>query len=477
MPYSVVSLPFGSGLDSKTDPKMVEAPKPVLLQDCIFTNTKRVLKRNGYNTATKNIVGGGTWSSPTMTKSYNNESLLAALSSVQAGQRLFSYSEDLNAWQDKGQYQSIGVSKQTINALQYSFEAETPSVTDSFGTYNSSCVVIGNIALFVFDGMSVFGYANTTNATYITVVDLETGVHLADTIQITNALGFSKAAVLANNTFAVFYISSTTTNHIYGRVITVTKAGGVVIGSEVNVGNCQTESSISGVQFPYSYDVVTTTSGCILALANLASSSIVKLYSLTVSLTTAASVNVTTSGNITSVSTFLDSSGNVWVYYASGGSALYYFIYSSSLSLVLGVTEINSGLANITQIMAINTSAVTQDVYFSQYVYTTTTASVIIPNISIAGVTNTGTVVLTDTVIQGCDLYGKSFVSGGISYFPVITLSQSNSTGFLINSTEGTAVAKFLQTSAEGIYQAGYGITGSTIVAASLVGGEIPWIY
>jgi hypothetical protein len=74
---TTVSIPFGSGADTKTDPKMLSAPKLTLLQDAIFTNRDRVTKRNGYDVSTKALVGGGNFSSPKMVSSYKNELVCA----------------------------------------------------------------------------------------------------------------------------------------------------------------------------------------------------------------------------------------------------------------------------------------------------------------------------------------------------------------------------------------------------------------
>jgi hypothetical protein len=466
--YQTVSLPFGAGVDTKTDPKMLTPPKVTRLQDGVFTNYQRISKRPGKNAMTTSLVGGGTWSNPTMDASYRNELLLAATTAN--GQRLLSYSQALGAWQDRGKYISIGVNKTIVNNLQYIFAGETTAPSNSFGTYNSSFVASGNIGLFAFDGMSVYGAKNATNATFITVVDLETGAHLADSVQIINALGFSKAAILGASTLAVFYISSSTSNELCVRIISVSAGGGVSVGPEQTIGPCSTGSS---GQFPYSYDYMPTNSGAIVAVASEAGG-VIDLYAINTSGGTTISIGIAVSGNITCVSITPDNTGNAWIYWVAGGANLYYAIYSPTLSAILTATKIVGSLSNVMQVTALPVVTSRQSVYFSQYVYTSTTSSVIISNISTVSVTSAGSIGSVSTPLYGADIYGKPFTVNSRSYLPCITLSQSQSTGFLVDTTDYIAAAKFLQTSAEGVYQAGLGITGGmTNPPAVLIGGRL----
>ena len=115
--YQTISLPFSAGLDTKTDSKMLAPPK--LLRFCrmrFLPISSESLSCHGYINMTTTVMTGGNWSSPKMVKSYRNELLLAATTSK--GQRLLSYSQALNAWQDKGKYLSVKVSKEVISSPQ-----------------------------------------------------------------------------------------------------------------------------------------------------------------------------------------------------------------------------------------------------------------------------------------------------------------------------------------------------------------------
>lgn len=467
MAYEVVSLPFGPGLDTKTDPKMLDAVKLVLLQDCVFTNAKRLTKRPGYNEFTNALVGGGIWSNPTMTANYNNELLLAA--STTNGPRLLSWSEDLNAWQDKGQYQSVAVSKEIV--FSSGFTATSSGSTISTAGSNTSGAVAENLALFAWDYYPTYGEASDDNATYFSVVDLETGVHLVDNVQIQNALGFSKAIVLGASTFAVAYISSTASNSLRFRIITVTSSG-VTVGSEITIGTCGAQDE---TQFPYCYDYVQTSAGGTFAVANYISSA-VDLYLFASAGTLTASASIATTGDIIPVSINQDPSGNFWIYWALDGTTLWYSILSSNLgTAILSTTVIKDDLANIMQITANPTSS-QQIVYYSTYVYATgglgLSVGAIYPTISSAVVNVSGSTPAFGIVLQGLDIYGKVFSINSRVYLPIVSLSYgAGATGFILDVVNQLPVAKFLQTAAEGLYSAGATTDGSYVVNGNALNG------
>lgn len=468
MGYEVVSVPFGAGLDTKTDPKMVDPPRPVLLQDAIFTNPKRILKRNGYDLMTNALIGGGTWSSPTLVKSYRNELVLAALDSASIP-RLLSYSETEGAWNNQGNYASVAVSKTIVNTDTFAGSQTSANPLNPSGTANTSAVVIGNIALYVFDQIpkapSNYGVVTTDGATYISVVDLSTGVHLADSVQITNSLGFSKAAILGSSTFAVFYVKDASGPSVCVRIITVSSSG-VSIGSETVLSLIDSHGSWPNTtQFPVCYDYSTTAGGCLLAFAFAGS---VKIFQLDTTGAAVFSVNITTTSQVNPITTCLGSDGNVWIYWISNGSTLDYAIYTPTLSAVLTKTAISGSMpSNIMQLSAQpvpSHTATQQTVYISSYEYPSGAASQAInPRISSATVNSSGTTTASIAVyLYGFDIYGKTFAINSRYYLPIVSLSfGAGATAFILDTALTLPVSKFLLTEAEGLYQAGFTSGGS----------------
>lgn len=473
-----VSINFGQGMDTKTDPKMVVSGKLQLLQDAIFTNSKRVKKRNGYTSMSLNAVGGGTISSPVMMKNYRNELVCAATGSN--GKRLFSYSSALSAWSDCGKYNSIKSSKLVIDSPE---DGNPGSGAPALGAVNPSSATLGNITLYAFDT----GYANNATAVYITVVDQLTGAHLADRRAITSGLGFikgcSKAVLLGSSALAVFYIGDSnsagtpnSTARLCLRVITVTQAGGVVVGNEVVVGACLSiTSSSTSPDFFYSYDVVTTSGGAFVAVANTPN---VDLYTISTGGVASGPTTISSTGTIIPINVVLDSAGtNAWIYWVSAGTTLKYAIYNASTrASVLAATTAQTGLSLIYQVTALAVSASSQTLYLSTYTDPngSTTMGVIYPKISQQTVQSNGTIGSVTPFVNGYDIYTKPFTLSGRNYMGIITLSPSVSTGFIVDLADTTAVAKFLPTQAEGVYTQGFNTTGATHQPAQIICVRMP---
>lgn len=462
----IISLDHGQGMDTKTDPKLVVPTKFRLLQDGIFTKAKQLRKRNGYDVVTLNKVGGGTISSPRMVKSYQNE-LVCAASGGANGMRLFSYSTTLVGWEDRGKYTSISVGKQIIaNAL---FEGPSGTIF-STSLCNGSCVVAGNLALYSFDKSQnpgfTYGYKSNfastgiINKTFITVIDTQTGTRLCDSLEITNALGFSKAIVLGTSTLGILYITSTNANYVAARAISASLASGVTVGTEHVIGSCSSNSS-TDVQFPYAYDAVTISAGAVVAVADSLNSQVVAYQISTTGATTNALI-VSQSGNITPISISQDSSSQYWIYYGKNGIDLYYTVLSSVLISVLAPTKIltiptiDSNQPILNQVVSRNTTTNNQTVYYSTYISSEDTLSPIntCPGIFVSIYTvdvTTSSHGSSSIFIYNMNIYGKIFSSGGRNYLPCITWSFGQSTGFILDLSDALPIAKFLQEDAEGV--------------------------
>lgn len=497
-----LSLNFGQGLDTKTDPKMVVPAKLELLQDGIFTNEKRVSKRNGYTAMPLNIFNGGSISSPTMTRNYKNELLLAGTNTIGIGQRLFSWSEDEAAWGDVGKYVSVAVSKQIISAPELNWVAPAGGSPYSFqtGTTNSSGALNGSLICYAFD-QSNQGQPNPVVAAgvYWAIYDDETGSSLfGPPNQILSSYGFtwgySKVVALSASIFAIFYIADTSSTTSTAPVlafqtITVTSFG-YTVSAEVIVGSVT--KSPGPFDLGFTYDVVTTATGALVVFsqAHSAPNRLTFVTINTIGTPTGSAFNAETA-TASLVNIVLDSTGtNAWVYWVdNSGTDIYYTIRNSStLALVQVTTVAQSTSNNVAQVTAFPTSATSQQLFWSIYTQPASamTIGVYYPVINEVSVSSTGVIGTPELFIGGFDIYGKTFTVNGRNYIPIVNLSQSQSTGFIIDigvstssvpfSDAGTflPVAKFLQTSAEGIYQEGLNVTGSTYSSPILVAVRHP---
>lgn len=428
-----VSLKFGGGVDTKSDPKTVLTSKLTLLKNGIFTDANQVAKRNGYDSLPLSIVGGGTISSPTMCTSYRNELLLAATGSN--GQRLFSYSPELLAWSDRGKYLSIAVSKTNIASIDQS-GSNADGGTPSGGFQNSTCAILNNIAVFA------YSVAEPNPQIYITVVDQQSGMQLASNLAISGAESLPKVFLLAGSSFALTYKDSS--GFLQLVVISVTKSGGVAVGSPIAIAD-----PVLGIS---TYDVMGTSSGAVAAYAG-ASPKTLELQLIDSSGNPSGSaVSIGSPGTASPISLTTDTSSNIWVYWADSATTssepLYYAVYSSSLSSVLAKTSITTGLNEVTQITAYYAGSSTQELFYSTY-------SGSIPSINTVSVTSGGTVGSPSVWLNHVDIYGKIVSANSTNYIAVMFVSSLFPTGFLVDIQDALPVAKFLPDSAEGINASG----------------------
>lgn len=495
MPYQTVSLNFGMGLDTRTDPKMVIPTKLTLLQNAIFTDPYRVTKRKGYTQMSLNTLEGGVITSPTMIRSYRNELLLAGTST--GGNRLFSWSADELAWGDVGQYVSVAVSKKIIAAPELNWVAPGGGSAFSFqtGTANSSGAKIGSLVLYGFD-QSNQGQSNpvTGAGVYWAVYDDETGNSLfGPSTQIVspygNTWGYSKVVALGASIFAIFYITDTsptvsTAPVLAYQTLTVTPAG-YTLGAEQIVGTVTKNPG-------FTYDVVTTAGGAFVAFSQ-SHAAPNRLTAVTIDTTGVQTGSAFNAQVLTAslVSIVLDSTGtNAWIYWVgNSGTDIYYTIRNASTLALVQVTTVAQATANnVAQVTAFPTSATSQQMFWSIYTQpaATMTIGVFYPIINEVSVSSTGVIGSPFVFKYGFDIYGKTFTVNGRNYMPIVNLSQSQSTGFIIDIGVSTSpvpftdigtflpAAKFLQTEAEGIYQEGPNVLGSGYSSPILVAVRHP---
>lgn len=488
MSWQTVSLPFGAGLDTKTDSKMLAPPKLTTVQDAVFTNFKRLTKRNGYTDFTLNISGGGTITNPTLVKSYNNELVVAANNSNGGTQRLYSFSEMEQAWIDKGPYVSVAVSNQEIAS---NTNATSPSslLGPEFGFFNANSVTYESLILTVCesaypyssgnDQAETFGQSNL-GYVYFNIQDVETGTYVIYQYQITGANSgpycvFAKPILLAGNQFAIIYVNTHdyTNPSLVIRLIGI--SGGVVsVTAEGFIGQCSSSSGLN-VQYPYCYDVVTTSSGAALAVSN---GNDLLVYSISSS--GSATLQATLSfmnPYVIPIHCSVDGSGNIWIYWCiqnSGNNTWFVAAFPPTYgSFLLSPTQIKSVLSGVTatQIAAISVDGNHQQVWLSWQTTGGVANIAIFPTYTVLKVSLTGNVqVLTNPNPNQClDIYGRPFFVGGNLFIPAYSYSQSQSTGYILDASNNLPVAKFQYQALDGIYQGGFSLDAASAVQAPLM--------
>lgn len=110
MPVDTQNIPisFEQGIDTKTDPKQLVPGKMVYLNNASFVSPKQIKKRDGFQSITNNILGGGTVTSGYGIASYKNE--LIELD----GSTVYSYSPEDNKQVTRSIYKPITLTTQSV---------------------------------------------------------------------------------------------------------------------------------------------------------------------------------------------------------------------------------------------------------------------------------------------------------------------------------------------------------------------------
>ena len=132
-----IALPFVSGLDTKTDPKLLESPKLRLLQNGLFTKPGRLSKRNGYTTLTSSAVSGSLTSIEAH-GTFKNELL-----SFQ-GDKVYGYSEQIGKHVSKGTVSSVSSDIVYVSANPSTYQ-------------NADYATNGGITVYAFDSQNQNG--------------------------------------------------------------------------------------------------------------------------------------------------------------------------------------------------------------------------------------------------------------------------------------------------------------------------------
>jgi hypothetical protein len=448
---------FGQGVDSKTDPKLVVAGKLLRLENAVFTKAKRVQKRNGYTSLSRNILGGGTLVAPRMVKSYKDELV------CEDQGHLYAYSPTESAWVDKGKWTPVSTRSGVI------------SRASSYNNLFTSGALIGNLSAYVWDVNGIPYYA---------VQDVQTGTFLAADKQIygsapgvgTGTKSFPKVCPIAGTAFGFFAINPSSA--LTYTPVTISAGGGVVLGTPATItatpGNCTNSTSgwnynIGGFTTAIRpvYAVAGTSGGAVVAYAPSATTALAaasnNLNLVTID-ATGAVVNSTTlavGGIISNLHINVEAStGRIWVYYTAGASTFKYTVYDSALSVVLAPTTIagvNHGAQGLT---AISTGAGTQKVVYNT-ASNSQSASLLNPIPGAALVAENVTVGGTVTFLAQYNwtlmiLASEIFSVGGKYYVALNNYSNAQPGLFIVDVSDGTVVAKAYAGKASDYRSGGY---------------------
>lgn len=409
----LVSVNFGQGIDTKSDPKLVVAGKLLRLENAVFTKAKKLVKRNGYTLISSSIVGGGSLSAPNLVSTFKGELV------CQDAGKFYAYSPSIGKWVEKGRYVSCKVTTQPISSGEYDAR-------------RSSGVKLGNYSLSAWDiGTSQVGYS---------IFDDVTGTRAAAEQKIT--ANYSKSCNLGSTWMGLFYVNGS--NQLAARGFNVTSSG-VSTLSEVVLGSDLALNTVDALNTLPQYDCATTSAGFAVAYGYGATygggQSGLKVKTFDASGTLQNSATLSTASAL-SVCLVVDSTnGNLWVYWIENSTnKIYYAVLDSTLGTVLAKTQITAGTSP-GQVVASSSSATQQAVYFTDNFASTATNGY---KLKTCTVDNAGSVGSISTLHVNVDIWGKPIKVGSSTYLPVLSGPTTDQAIYLVDCSDGYVAAKTL---------------------------------
>ncbi len=180
LPRQVLSMPFGQGLDTKRDERII-GDRLLALENAVFTKAGALQKRNGY----KQLVDSG-WSKssslpfPGTLATFNSELALAG------GGSLNTFDSATGNLRNKGALRSLKVTTEGV-------------YSDEYDQTSADCATGGGVTLYAFESTALGG------AVYAVAVDEATGARLSGVISV--GTGYSKPTVVyAAGWFYIFFL-------------------------------------------------------------------------------------------------------------------------------------------------------------------------------------------------------------------------------------------------------------------------------
>lgn len=213
MPLNKALYPiqFGQGIDTKSDPKQVVPGKLLELENGVFTKLGQIRKRNGFDAITRTVVGGTAVGRADGLAAFRDELLLFGDDG-----RVYSRSESLDGWVDRGGIVSVDLTTEQV--IRNTYQQSNPDSATS-------------------GGITLTAWEDSRGGVRYSVRDDSTGALLVDD-DVASAGGAKPRVVVWQSEFAIFYSQA---NNLFYRRVPV--ASPTNIGVEVNPVSTLTTSS------------------------------------------------------------------------------------------------------------------------------------------------------------------------------------------------------------------------------------------
>ena len=396
-----VDLVFSEGLKNKIDSKLTLGASLRTLENAVFTKQGVLNKRFGNTALSPMNLDGTTITDMKACLKYNETELLLA-----ANETLYSYSDNLDGWVDKGSLVSSSVKSKDIVFNS----AEQTSFTQCYK-----------------DGISMFAWEDSRGGIRYSVRDDSTGALFVNDA-VLDASGDTPQCIALGTSLMCFYGNSTNLKYAYVSI-------GNPTGTPTS-GNTRTD-----LHADHLFDVV-----------NIGNKAYI-FYKHTTA-TTGALCEVSTTGGISNSTTFTATIADTCSLSTYNSSNVDYLnlvykedtdtvrcaIYTSSFIEIVAVKDLDATTGtDIEKITSIRTNSTTDQVTIYYQVPATSDSDDYI-------VSNTldldGTVGTRAVFKRSVGLATKAFSYGGSNYVGTLHQSDLQSTIFVLNS-DGYVVVKF----------------------------------
>lgn len=398
----LVPISFAQGLETKSDPKQVVPGKLLELENCRFTKTNELIKRNGY----EELPSIGTQGSAIA--SYQDE-LLAF-----DGLNVSSFSESLDTFTQKGQALSLEVQQESVVSNGY-----TQSMMDS--CYHSQ-------------GLRTYVYEDSRGGIRYTVIDSVTGQRIVSDVQV-DATGTRPKVFSLGNYVVITYMDTNLVYRSFPRNDPTNLSVQADIATDVHATEQNYDGAIIGTRLFLSYRTTGPSIGVLYMSAVLGISSTYEEV-----------------GEIsTCIGVWGDSYQNVWVGYYDGSDVKVFVVSYELLSVVpADIVETVAGIRNVTGIMVdeIDDTEGTASVLYE--VTSATNYNHYVKENLVVRTSGTVTPGTPEVLIRSVGLASKAFSYDSSQYVGLVYDSDIQPTYFVIN-LNGLVVAKSVPSQSGGL--------------------------
>lgn len=405
LPKQNLSIPFGQGVDTKSDPKQVQPGKLLALVNSVFTAGNLLQKRNGFGelpslpeaSSTLTTFGG-------------------ALTAI--GKTLNSYAPETKAWYNKGAITSVDTDVMPVVRSSTSQTAQDSAVTS--------------------DGLSCTVWSDSSGSYKYQINDTTSLGVLVSATSLPASATQARAFVLGRYFIITFLATVSAATHLQYIAIPILTPQSPMVAADIGL----TASSLTA-----GYDGYVTDGKLYICWSDAAPK--LRITYLTATLQLAAPVDVATR-QASYMGVTADMSGAtpvIWVaFWDAGNSNLYGMAFSSTLGPILAPTV----LANSATIVGVTCAASsgTMTAFYDtnqNYSYVAKRSDFISKNT----VTSAGVVGSASIIRRSVGLAMKAFTLGGTVYLGAVYGGSFQPTYFLLDSS-GNIIAKLAYTNAGG---------------------------